>query len=173
MRRYFVITALVALLSCSAIAQTDSTENLLFRMARTENTAAKCILVQTNGGFHLERSRGKATQIFEGTLSPDRLAALDALLNGDRFQQLLPEAVSSSLLPTGFEETLISVPRGGRWMNLRFLNGLGSDRNRPLLEQFEKWESKVLESPHRKLREESSRNNCLPAGPIELKPRRN
>ena len=171
--RSFAITALAALLPCSALAQNDSTDNLLFRMAHLEGAKGNCILVQTDGDFHVEESRGNSTRIFEGTLAPDRTAALRALLNSDRFQQLLPEAVSSSLLPTGLDETLISVPRDGRWMNLRFLAGLGSDRNRELLDQFEKWERVALKNSRKKLREESSRKNCLPAGPIELKPGRN
>jgi hypothetical protein len=48
-------------------------------------------------------------QPFEGTLTPDRMTALHRLLEDDRFRQLLPEAVNSSLLPTGLDEMLISV----------------------------------------------------------------
>jgi hypothetical protein len=74
-------------------------------------------------------------------------------------------------LPTGFDETMISVPRDGRWMNLRFLAGTSGDRNRTLLEKFVKWENGVLKGYHQKLREESGRNNCLPASQVELKTR--
>jgi hypothetical protein len=171
MVKHLPIVLLALALARAQESPFDSTEHFFFRMTHSESSRATCVLVQEDGKFHLEQGHGKAVQVFEGTLSPDRLAALHSLLNDDRFLQLLPEAVSSSLLPTGFDETLISVPRDGRWMNLRFLSGMSSESNRPLLEKFMKWENGVLKGSHQKLREESSRNNCLPANQIELKTR--
>lgn len=151
--------------------QTDATENFIFRMAHSEGPSASCVLVQSGGKFHVEQIHRKSVQVFEGTLSPDRLAALQSLLDDQPFRELLPDAVSSSLLPTGFDETMISVPRDGRWMNLRFIAGTSGDRNRTLIERFVKWETGILKSSHQKLREESGRNNCLPASQVELKTR--
>jgi hypothetical protein len=105
-------------------------------MAHFEHANGSCILVQTNGSFHLEKNHGKSAQIFEGRLSSDSLTALNDLLNGSSFQRLVPEAAASSLLPIGFDETLISVPRDGHWMSLRFLSGLSNEHNQPLLNQF-------------------------------------
>ncbi len=167
----FVIVALATLWPISASAQ-SSAANFLFRMAHLEGSKGSCILVQTDGNFHLEESHHHSARVFQGTLSADHLAALNALLAGSGFQQLLPEAVSSSLLPTGFDETLISVPRDGRWMSLRFVNGLSSERNQPLLNQFLKWENGAAKSSHKTLQEESGRNHCLPPGQVELKTRR-
>ena len=168
MKRRLAIAVFVTL---PAFAQ-DSNQTFLFWMANAEGGNANCILVHPNGNFRLEiRSANKTIQLFEGTLTPDRMTALHRLLEDDRFRQLLPEAVNSSLLPTGLNEMLISVTHDGRWLGLRFLSGVSSDRNRPLLEQFTKWENDVLRGSHRKLREESAGDNCLPAGEFELKTR--
>jgi hypothetical protein len=140
-------------------------------MARQAGAQASCVLVQNDGKFHMEQRRGKTYHVFEGTLTSDHFAALHALLNDDRFQHLLPEAVSSSLLPTGLDELAISVPRQGHWVTLRFLAGVSSDRSRPLLNQFLKWNGGVLKGPHQKLSEESARNNCLPPDQIDLQTR--
>lgn len=165
------VVALVALWPISAGAQSNSAANFLFRMARREGSKGSCILVQTDGNFRLEENHYNSTRVFQGTLSADHLAALNSLLAGSEFQQLLPEAVSSSLLPTGIDETLISVPRNGRWVSLRFINGLSSDRNRPLQGKFLKWNDAATRNPHRRLSEESARNNCLPPDQVELKTR--
>lgn len=167
----FVVIALAALFPVCAGAQIHSAPDFLFRMAHREASKASCILVETDGNFHLEENHHNSTRVFQGTLSADHLAALNALLAGAGFQQLLPEAVSSSLLPTGFEETLISVPRDGRWMSLRFVSGLSRDRNQSLLNQFFKWENSAAKSSRKKLQEESGRNNCLPPGRVELQTR--
>jgi hypothetical protein len=143
----------------------------MFRMAHTERPNSVCVLVQADGQYHLERQHRRNVQVFEGTLSDDRLARLKALLGDSSFRQLSQEAVSSSLLPTGLDELVISVPRQERWMNLRFLSGVSGDRNRPLLDQFLKWNDGVLKDPHKKLSEESAKNNCLPPGEVELKTR--
>ncbi len=140
-------------------------------MAHQEGSKGSCILVETDGSFHLEERHRNSTRVYQGTLSADHLEELHALLAGAGFQRLLPEAVSSSLLPTGFDETLISVPGDGRWMSLRFVNGLNSERNQPLLSQFLKWKNGAAKSSHKKMQEESGRNNCLPPGQLELKPR--
>ena len=113
----------------------------------------------------------RASTCSKGPLAPDHFDALQTLLDDDRFHHLLPEAVSSSLLPTGLDELAISVPRQGHWVTLRFLSGVSSDRNRPLLHQFLKWNDGVLKGPHKKLSEESARNNCLPPDQIDLQAR--
>ena len=167
----FAAAALVTLLLISASAQSNSAPNFLFRMAHREGSKGSCILVETDGNFHLEENHHNSTRVFQGTLSSERLAALHVLLASSEFQHLLPGAVASSLLPTGFDETLISIPRDGRWMSLRFINGLSSDRNQSLLNQFLKWEHGAAKSSHKKLQEESGRNSCLPPGDVELKTR--
>ena len=128
-------------------------------------------MVQKNGSFHLEKGRGNTMEVFEGTLSDGRMTALHDLLNDERFQRLLPDAVSTSLLPSGFDETLLSVPRNGHWVSLRFMAGLGSDRNQPLLDRFTKWEASVARNSHRKISEETGRNNCLSQDTVQLKTR--
>jgi len=172
-RSIFVGLALLMLLVPALSQQTpsDTTANFIFRMARLEGSDASCVIVQNDGQFHLERTRRKSVEVFEGTLTPDDLATLHALLNDDHFVQLLPEAVSSSLLPTGLDEVALSIPRDQHWMTLRFLSGVSSDRNRSLLDQFRKWNSRVLRGPHQKRNEESGRNNCLTPGQLELKTR--
>lgn len=173
MKPFLFANLWLLLLAMPAQAQNsiDSTNNFVFRMARKEGSNSSCVMVQANGAFHLERARAKAVLVFEGVLPSDRMAGLNTLLNDDRFRQLLPEAVSSSLLPTGLDEFVLSVPRQGQWLSLRFIAGISSDRDWSLLERFLKWQNSVLKSAHRKLREESGRNNCLPAGELGLKTR--
>jgi hypothetical protein len=163
--------AFLTLLAPTQAQQTPDTPTFIFRLSQFEGSDASCVLVQKNGKFHLERAHRKSLQVFEGTLAAEYLAALNRLLNQDRFQQLLPEAVSSSLLPTGLDELTISVPRKGNWMTLRFLSGVSNDRNRPLLDQFLKWKNDVLKGPHNTLSVDSGRNNCLPPGGVGLERR--
>lgn len=172
-RLFLASIAFLTLLAPTRGQQTPDTPTFIFRLSQFERSDASCVLVQKNGKFHLERAHRKTLQVFEGTLAAEHLAALDHLLTEDRFQQLLPEAVSSSLLPTGLDELTISVPREGNWMTLRFLSGVSSDRNRPLLEEFLKWKAGVLKGPHKSLSEEGGRNNCLPLVPVDLTTRPN
>ena len=140
-------------------------------MAHRQGSDSSCVLVHENGTFHFEHERPKQVLVFEGTLSEDRLAALNSMLNSDQFRRLLPEAVAIDLRPSGLDELTLSVPRQDQWVSLRFVSGLANDHVQPLLDQFLRWKSSVLRSPHRKLREESGRNNCLPTARIELKTR--
>jgi len=170
----FLGLAVLLLIVVPAYAQHTSEvtgAGYIFRMSRLEGSRTSCVIVQNNGRFHLEQGRGNGIHVFEGTLPADRLASLNALLNDDRFLKLLPEAVSSSLLPTGLDELVISVSREERWMSLRFLSGMSSEHNRALLDQFLKWNAGVLKSPHKKLSEEAGRNNCLPPGAAGLERR--
>lgn len=143
----------------------------LFRMAQTERTRSTCTLVQETGAFHMERRSARGVDVFEGTMRPDRLAALKGMLEGEAFRRLAVDAPELSLQPTGLEEITLSLPRQGRWISVRFIAGLVPDRHQALLDQFGRWQGGVLKNPHKKLSEVSAGNNCLPPAPVELKPR--
>ena len=84
------------------------------------------------------------------------------MLNSNQFRRL-PEAVAIDLRPSGLDELTLSGPRQDQWVSLRFVSGLANDHVQSLLDPFLRWKSGVLRNPHRKLREESGRNNCRPA----------
>jgi len=134
----------------------------MFRMAHRQGSDSSCVLVHEIGTFHFEHERPKQVLAFESTLSEGRLAALNSMLNTDQFHRL-PKAVAIDLRPSGLDELTLSVPRQDQWVSLRFVSGPANDHVQWLLNQFLRWKSGVLRNPHRKLREESGRNNCLPA----------
>lgn len=161
--------AILLLLVLPSVAQQNS--SFIFRLAHRDGSDSTCVIVRENGTFHLERNHHRQVQVFEGTLSADRLEALNSMLNSDRFRRLSSEAVAIDLRPSGLDELTLSVPRQDQWVSLRFLSAWTHDADRSLLNRFLAWNNGVLKSPHKKLREESARNNCLPADQVELKSR--
>ncbi|HKD01709.1 MAG TPA: hypothetical protein VKB77_04750 [Terriglobales bacterium] len=100
-----------------------------------------------SGTFHFEHERPKQVLVLEGTLSEDRLAALNSMLNSGQFRRLLPDAAAIDLRSSGLDELTLSVPRQDQWASLRLVSGLANDHVHSLLDQSPRGKSGVLRNP--------------------------
>jgi hypothetical protein len=128
------------------------------RLERLRPYVDVCILVRSDGQYHLEILEREKIRILEGTLSNTAMDGLRQTASLEKLAQLQQQ------------EFLLSILRPGRWQNLRFADEQTREPYRELLDPFLKWLGVPLEKA-KSLTEEAARSNCLPPARLNLKTR--
>ena len=143
----------------------------LLRLERLRRDHDSCVLVQSDGKYHLEILYSAKTRILEGILPPDELRDLERMLLQDKLFQLQQSDIHAPLIQSGVDQFFVSILRPNHWQNLSFPSAESRDPFRDTLEPLLKWLDEVQKKKARPIAEELARNNCLPPGDIQLKQR--
>ena len=108
-------------LASSLAAQNDSTPYpYLLHLETMDFDNQECVLLQTDGKFHLEHEHGDRTKVFEGTLSDAKRIEIQVLINDDWIRMLTQKQI---VMPQGavlLDELHIDIFRGDHWQDLFF-----------------------------------------------------
>ena len=130
-----------------------------------------CALLQTSGAFHLEIDDGKRARVYEGSLSPSQLAEMQSALNRQPLAGLSQQQIEEPLVRTRYDKLQVNIFRGDRWQELFFRSSDAQQNFKASLQPLLRWLDGLHSLPHKELSEDEGKNNCLPAGKIELKKR--
>lgn len=143
----------------------------LLRLERLLPYRDVCVLLRSDGQYHLEILEPNHTRILEGALSSAALRELGQISSSEKLAQLQQGDIRTPLVESERDEFLISILRLGRWQNLRFADGETREPYRELLDPLLKWLDRVQQEKAKLLTEEAARNNCLPPEEVHLKKR--
>ena len=143
----------------------------LLRLQRTIPGAASCVLLRNDGQFHLERTHGDRTKVFEGTLPASKLLRVHRILNDEGVSQLSQENPNSQGTTHVSEILQVSIFRTDHWQNLVFISHNGSQTVPASLEPLTHLLNSFEKQPHQQFNEDESKNNCQSPRQIRLKKR--
>jgi hypothetical protein len=165
-----LLTILGVLLLNSAQAEQPDYPYLL-RLDHYVSGEQTCALLQKTGAFHLEVDNGRKVRVYEGSLSPSQLAEVQSALNRHPLAGLSQQQIEEPLLRTRYDKLQLNIFRGDRWQDLFFRSSDTQETFKVSLQPLLRWLDGLHSLPHKELSEEQGKNNCLPAGKIELKKR--
>lgn len=140
----------------------------LLQLERLQNGHFACVLVQSDGQYHLELRLPEKTGFFEGTLPPDDLRGLVRILSDDKLLHLQQSDIHSIFSENGRDLLRLAIFRPGSARQdltfpspgFAFTGTVG-----PLLQWFDRLEKRK----GRKLSEDEGRNNCAIPGEKEIR----
>jgi len=148
-----------------ARAQEDpaGTPAYLLRLERMYVEDSVCVLVRSDGQYHLERTDWDKTEVFEGDLSDSELHRLEHWVGENELFDLTQEKIVAPIFTGPKDQLSLGVNRPGYWQNLNFPAPSNWQRYRQSVVPLVQWLDELRKSKHRvKLREEQGRTNCKP-----------
>ena len=140
----------------------------LLRMERQRGLEDACILLRSDGPYHLERDVGDKVEVYEGDLPADNLRQIEHWVSADELFHLTQDKIVAPIFSHGKDALILAVNRPGRWQNLAFPAPTTWQPFEQSVSPLADWFDAMLSAKHRvKLREEQARNNCIP--PREIK----
>jgi hypothetical protein len=137
-------------------------------MERQRGLEDACILVRSDGPYHLERDVGDKVDVYEGDLAADNLRQIEHWVSADELFQLTQDKIVAPIFSQGKDAVILAVNRPGRWQNLAFPAPTTWKPYHQSVAPLADWFDAMLSAKHRvRLREEQARNNCIP--PREIK----
>jgi hypothetical protein len=137
-------------------------------MERQRGLEDSCILVRSDGPYHLEKDNGDKVDVYEGDLPPDRLLQIEHWASADELFQLTQDKIIAPIFGQGKDALILAVNRPGRWQNLSFPTPSTWQPYEQSVVPLAKWFDEMLSAKHKvKRREEEARSNCIP--PHEIK----
>lgn len=152
----------------ASFARADAGPNRYFLRAEhgTEYSNA-CVLLQTNGDYHLELNDGLNTRVFEGALQPGQLQQV--FLDVKTLFAALSQGRIEEPLIRHTDLVKLDVASDGRWTEVRFLTAESQEPYKKSLQPIMRWLNELHKLPHKEFSEDEARNNCLVPRKIELK----
>lgn len=141
----------------------------LLRLERLRGLDDACILVRSDGPYHLEKDAGDKVDVDEGDLPADTLQQLERWVSADELFELRQDKIVAPIFSQGKDELVLAVNRPGYWQNLTFPVPPTWQPYQKSVAPLSQWFDEMLSAKHRqKRREEEARNNCIPPREIRL-----
>lgn len=165
-------SALILTTLAARLASADAGQNRYFLRAEHGTPYSNtCVLLQTDGAYHLEIDAGDTTRVFEGSLQADQLQQLRLRIK-TLFAALSQGRIEEPLI-RHTELVKLDVSREGRWTEVQFLSTESQEPYKKSLQPLIRWLNELHKLPHKELSEDEGKNNCLVPRKIELKERGN
>jgi hypothetical protein len=132
-----VLPVIVSLQSWSQTAGSDS--GYLMRIERQTRSEDTCMLLQSDGHYHLERVVEGRPRVFEGTLESVGVTEVEPLLNAPRLVKLQQSDIDMTLISEDMDQFLLSIPRPAGWQTLNFPSGKSRKPYKDVIDPFLKW----------------------------------
>jgi hypothetical protein len=141
----------------------------LLRMERMHADDNVCVLVRSDGQYHLERSNWDKTDILEGTISEGDLHQLEHWVGDNELFDLTQDKIVAPLFTGPKDQLILGVNRPGYWQILMFPAPATWQRYGRSVVPLVQWFDELRKAKHRaRLREEQGRNSCMPPRRPEL-----
>src|SRR5437763_10467429 len=114
-RRCFCVLLIIGFCTAtdpqSAAQSTSSVEttvhSTLTRVQHVWNDEDVCALVNADGGYRLERRFPRQTRVYVGTVTPQQLQELNAILNVEALKEISQQNIQQSLIGDSLNMLLI------------------------------------------------------------------
>lgn len=134
----------------------------LYEGSVTSGMYVTCLLVKTDGSFHLEKASETPTsrpqaKVLEGQLTAEELQHLQAILDAADFAALDHTIAKGVYMARDFESLVLSVYRGDRYQKVSFPDSKSQQPFKRTLKPFKDWLAAMRK---RKLKEGGVQNQC-------------
>jgi hypothetical protein len=158
----FLVSTLLAP-HATAQDEPEGTPAYLLRLERMRPDDSVCVLVRSDGRYHLERSDWDKTEVFEGDLPEADLHRLERWVGENELFDLTQEQIIAPIFKGTKDELALGVRRPGYWQNLLFPSPSNWQRYEHSVVPLMQWFEEIRKARYRvKLREEEGRTNCKP-----------
>ena len=166
-----LVLALGTLSGAPGQTNSPAPPSYLMRLVHVRDYENTCVLVRGDGQYHLERETAQKTDVFEGTLTLPEWQHVEQLVSVHELLELTEDQIVKPQSEPG-AQVILSVHRPGHWQNLSFPAPSSWEGYRQSVVPLVEWLDEMRKVKNRvKLREEESKNNCLPERRLELKVR--
>jgi hypothetical protein len=133
------------------------------RLERQTRSEDVCVLVHSDGQFHLERIAPGVFQsrIYEGTFPADQVAELRQMLDNDKLKGATQQQIKMELVGEDQDQVLLAIDRANGWQSLHFPSGNSRKPYKEALDPLLKWLDRAKQQPHAMPNAVSDR--CMPA----------
>jgi len=129
------------------------------------------MLVRNDSQYHYERHLREKSEIYEGILPQSGTDTLRKLIAAQGLREAHTSAQPAPLILNDYDDLRLNILREDGWQTLDFHDPAARKPFMQTLEPLFQLLRDVPHEPHSHLTEQAGRNNCLPAGPVELKSR--
>jgi len=144
----------------------------LLRLERMGVLSDICVLVRSDGPYHLEKNDGDKVEVYEGTLPESDVQNIQRWVSADELFTLTQNKIIAPLFSSGKDELVVAVHRPGYWQNLDFPAPSTWQPLRQSVAPLAQWFEEILKTKHRvKLKEEEGRSNCIPRHELKFSTR--
>jgi hypothetical protein len=145
LQRALLLAAICLLAAAPALSQNDKPPDAkyLARLQRIHDGKDVCILVQTNGRYHMERKAEARSAVAEDTLPTSDLVELGKLVNQEKLREISQQDVPFLMSSDSLDFFSLGVFRVSGWQNLRFNTSESRQPYHDLLDPLLKWLSAV------------------------------
>ena len=122
-----------------------------------------CVLVRSDGQYHLERSDWDKTEVFEGEVSASDLHRIEHWVGQNELFDLTQDNIVAPIFTGPKDQLALGINRPGYWQNLLFPAPSTWQRYTQSVVPLVQWFDETRKAKHRnKLSEEQGRTNCKP-----------
>ncbi|HWZ81766.1 MAG TPA: hypothetical protein VNW47_04035 [Terriglobales bacterium] len=166
-RSIFFLLAFASSLSVPANAQdftsgTASGSTYLLRLERAHYLDSVCVLLKSDGQYHLERHSPSKVRIYEGAAEGGDLREIVSIVSGDPLLSLEQKQVPDMMLTADDDRLSLEIYRSGASQKLHFRDSASRVPFRDALDPLLNWVDLINKRKNSELSEEQGRNNCLP-----------
>jgi hypothetical protein len=141
----------------------SSAPTYLLRLERMEALSDVCVLVRSDGPYHLEKNDGDKVDVYEGNLPEGDVPKLQRWVSANELFTLTQDKIIAPVFSSGKNELVVAVHRPGYWQNLDFPAPSTWQPLHQSVVPLAQWFDELLKAKHRvKLKEEEARSNCIP-----------
>ena len=131
-----------------------------------------CVLLRSDGQFHLEAEKGDRTRVFEGNLSNPKLLEVQKLINDAPLRQLTQKQIVAPAENVMLDELHVNIFRGDHWQSLFFVDASSRKPFENFIAPLVRWLQELPREPHTELSEDAGKNDCQLPKRIVLKLRK-
>jgi hypothetical protein len=131
-----------------------------------------CVLLRRDGQFHFEVEKGDHTKVFEGSLSKEKLDAVETLIDDPVLRQLTEKQIAAPKGEIMLDELHVDIFRGDRWQDLFFVDDSSRRPFEHSIAPLVRWLHELPKEPRREISEEEGKNDCQLPKKIVLKVRK-
>jgi len=137
-------------LSLARAADADNTPQYFLRLERGTRSEDVCVLVRSDGQFHLERIAPGVFQrrIYEGTFPADQVAQLRQMLDNDKLKSATQQQIKMELVNEDQDQLLLAINRATGWQTLHFPSGASRKPYKDSLDPLLKWLDRAKQQQH-------------------------
>jgi hypothetical protein len=138
---------------------------------RAGHLESVCVLLNTNGRYHLERHQPRKVRVFEGGVDSGELRNIIHLVSEDPLYHAEQKDVPDLMMKADDDWVTLAVQRSGFWQKLSFPDSVSREPFQDAMVPLLTWLESINKRRLHEISEEAGRNNCLPPSKTELSQR--
>lgn len=156
-----LLLCLVCILYTASGACGQSNSRSLLRIERAQPGETVCALVNDNGSYRLEKILQAKSEMYTGSIAPERMDQLRTMLVNQQLSKLSQADIHNPLIADTGDDLQIAIRRGRSWQELLFFSG-GRKPFKESIDPLLHWFQDLQKQRPSATRVEGPRTRCMP-----------